>query len=565
MTQWNYSWQTVEFVENLFLINYLLDGVLRVNIVGKDIFLYPSIVIFDLIFPLFIYALFTSGLILSNNLRYSTFFFLRFINPDRYLRVNFLRRGNIIIRTIVNSIIQQLYLCVILAFLILFYSQIGITLFRDLNFNLLIFEPSQTPYYFSSLIYTIYHLTSTAFTDNYDTVTSMMRIRNEFCLKADPYHRYYLIAEREIVDAVDSKLYLHTAEQNATHLNRQTLILCDVNYDYENLNFYLNFTFNPDQTKHLMSVIISKCKQDVLMSKSKLLNCDFDRSDYMNKIKHTYTFRNKVNSALRNSFSSTDSHIYLTFERVKQISSKKDFSFDDSDQFYDYLNNFCNQLTTTDRYSILNYYDPRRYTDYSKIANWMNLEYLSLFQLIMSNSFTSKFSLNKICSKDETIKLYYLIFFILTKLIILNILKAILFKQYSLERLRDQNNLFNLHIQEFINCWRSFEDTNYRMDSEKLIHNHQFILDHLPIDYVLIFLKNHCPIRFRLQEELDEDLLYVLSKYSIKLNCFNENNFKNIGQIKFQMHLLDVLSICIAVQMNCRLVYNFYFIFLNRS
>lgn len=541
--QWNYSLGLVDIFESLFLINYLLDGVLKVNI-GKDIFLYPSVIVFDLLFPLVVYSLFVSGLRLPKRLLWSTLLFLRFLYPDRYLRFDFLRKGNIIIRVIVNSFPHQLYLCAILAFLILCFSQIGQILFKHLDFNLLVFEPNHMPFVYSSFFFSFVHLTTNTFTDDYDQVTSMMQVRNEFCRNVDPYHRYYLIAEKQIVKAVDYRLDLHDLEHgvqsNATANN--SLVLCNV--IHSSSGFYLNFTYNPDQIKHLMRIIRKSCSKDGLIERSELLSCDFNLLNYAKKIKYMYSFRNKLNLGLARLFNSTIKENNLLFERLTDQSNRTDRSVSDSDQYYNFLNDFCEELTGN-RYSIIKFDDERRFYNYSKFSKVIHLDFLNVFKFIISARKFHKVSLDQICTRKETIKLFYLLFFIVNKVFLLNILKAILFKRYDVEKVRDSNGFFNSDIQQFINAWRSFADSKPGLSSNDG--------DYLAIDQVLDFTRQSCPTKFGLQEPTAVGCLYILCKYSPKLSCFaDRNDFSCLSKLKTRMHLLDVLSICIAVRLNCR-------------
>lgn len=550
IVQWSYSLQLADAIESLFLINYLLDGVLKVNIVGKDVFRYPSVVLFDLLLPLAAYTLFASGLRLPKRLFWSTLLFLRFLYPDRYLRFDFQRKGNIIIRVIVNSFSYQLYLLAVLAFLLLCFSQIGQILFRHLDFNLLIFEPNHMPFFYSSVFLSFVHLTSNTFTDDYDQVTSTIQVRNEFCRKVDPYHRYYLIAEKQIVKAVDYRLNLHKLEHGIQSEANNTLILCSVTHDSS--GFYLNFTYDSDQIKHLMRIIRKSCTKDTLIERSELLSCDFDLNSYTKKIRYMYSFRNKLNLGLARMFNSTISEWNnLTFQRLADANNrthdqaKSASSTTDSDQYHDYLNDFCEELNGN-RYSIIKFDDERRFNNYSKIAKVIHLDFLNVFKFIMSNKF-SKVSLDRICTRRETIKLFYLLFFIVTKVFILNILKAILFKRYDVEKVRDSNGFFNSDVQQFINRWRSFADSSAGSRS------FEGDRDHLPVDQVLDFIRQRSPDKFRLPEPTVEGCLYILCKYSAKLGCFaDRNDFSCLSKLQMRMHLLDVLSICIAVHLNCR-------------
>ena len=535
--QWKFDLEVVDFYENLFLINYLLDGVLRINLVGRDIFLHPSLILFDLLFPLINYTLFVSGLRLSNRLLWSTFMFLRFLHPDRYLRFTYLRKSNIIIRTVVNSFLAQLYLIAILAFLILSFSQIGLTLFRHLDYNFLIFEPSQMPYFYSSFFYSYVHLTSIAFTDNFDISTILMRIRNEFCLKTDPFHRYNLLADSQIVKAVDYRLDLDSTDQ-IEHYNN-SLISCKVDLRAQYFGFYLNFNYRRIQVNYLLGSILKSCANDQLIYNSKILNCEFDLKDYSNKIRFMKEFKIELTHALIHYSKSRMLRMNLTFNKVKHIPELDKFIkkglFVISDQYYDFLTDLCTQLNGHNRYNLLEIDDERRSSNFSKIANWIRLDFLSVFRLIMADKQPSKVVMERICTRKETIQVFYLIFFIISRFFILNVLKAILFKRYDIEKLRDQNNFFNFDVQNFINDWRSFEETTIRKPFN----------DHLPVDYVLRFVRDRCPPKFRIDEQTNESSLYVLSKYSI--NCLKLDH-------KSQMHLLDVMSICIAVHFNCRQV-----------
>lgn len=547
--QWSYDRQLVDAIESLFLINYLLDGVLKVNIVGKDIFRYPSVVLLDLLFPLTLYTLFVSGLRLPKRLLWSTLLFLRFLYPDRYLRFDFQRKGNIIIRVIVNSFSYQLYLLAVLAFLLLCFSRIGQILFRHLDFNLLVFEPNHMPYFYSSFFLSFVHLTSNTFTDDYDQVTATMQVRNEFCRKADPYHRYYLIAEKQIVKAVDYRLNLHELELGKQSEANNTLILCGLTYVISS-GFYLNFTYDSDQIEHLMRIIRKSCTKDTLIEQSELLNCDFDLDSYAKKIRYMYSFRNQLNLGLAGLFNSTSEGTDLTFQRLADLRNRIsngtnnrtdkliNGSITDSDQYYDYLNGFCEELNGR-RYSTIKLDDERRFSNYSKIAKVIQLDFLNVFKFIMSNKFAKP--LDRICTRPETIKLFYLLFYVVAKVLIMNILKAILFKRYDVEKVRDSNGYFNSDIQQFINGWRSFAD----LKSDDT--------DHLPIHLVLDFVRQKCPDKFRLPEPTFEGCLYILCKYSAKLSCFaDRNDFSSLSKLRVRMHLLDVLSICIAVRLNCR-------------
>ena len=544
--QWNYSLDLVDTFESLFLINYLLDGVLKASLVGKDIFLYPFVILLDLLLPLIVYSLFVSGLRLPKRLLWSTLLFLRFLYPDRYLRFDFLRKGNIIIRVIVNSLPYQLYLCAILGFLILCFAQIGQILFKHMDFNLLIFEPNHMPFAHSSFFLSFVHLTSNAFTDDYDHVTSMMRVRNEFCRKMDPYQRYYLIAEKQIVKAVDYQLDLHhlnNSKQSNAPTNR-TLILCNVIHD--SFGFYLNFTYDSDQIQHLMQNIRRSCSRDTLIQQSELLNCDFNQISYTKKINYMYSFRNKLNLGLARLFNSTIRK-NLTFHRLadhRNRTSNRPESASDSDQYHDYLNGLCEELNGK-RYSIIKFDDERRFSNYSNIAKVIHLDFLNVFKFIVSAKKFHKVPLDRICTRKETIKVFYLLFCILTKVFVLNILKAILFKRYDVEKVRDSNGFFNSDIQQFINSWRSFADS--------LKGNLPDDRDYLPVDQVLSFVRRKCPAKFKLQESTAEGCLYILCKYSVKLDCFaDRNDFSCPSKVRMRMHLLDVLSTCIAVRLNCR-------------
>lgn len=525
----------VFWFENLFLLNYLLDGLIRIALVGEDSFQYTSIVIFDLLFPFCTYALFVSGLRAPNRLLWSTFLFLRFLNPDRYLRIEFLRKTNIILRTIVNSFTYQFYLILSLSFLILCFSSIGLILFGRLNFNFLIFEPNQISYFYSSLFYSFVHLTSTAFTDEYDSSTTIMRIRNEFCLKTDPYQRYYEIAQQTIVKAVDYRYDLHSMKVHKNIFEKNTLIICEIIYDDNSESFHLNFTYDSHQIKHLMELILLECKQDDLFSGSDLLSCDFDLKDYAGKIKYMDSFKKKLNYDLLELFTLKADDTNFTFEEIEKQRTAKLIlkKFSNSDQYFRQLSKLCDELNGFNRYLTARFDDYIRFYNYSKIANYIHLDFLNVFRLIMSNRFTRKISLDKVCTKSETIRLFYLIFYIISKIFILNILKAVLFKRYDLEKLKDQTNIFNTDIQEFINSFRFFQDFHAASSSDKN-------RDYLPVNLVLIFVKLICPTKFRIRERTDEGCLYILSKYSLKINSQN------------QVHLLDILSVCIAVQLNCR-------------
>jgi hypothetical protein len=113
---------------------------------------------------------------------------------------------------------------------------------------------------------------------------------------------------------------------------------------------------------------------------------------------------------------------------------------------------------------------------------------------------------------------------------------VVLFKRYDLEKLKDENNFFNSDIQEFINSWRSFEEFYRSIDKDQKI-----MKDYLPVNYVLIFIRSICPIKFRFKEKTDEACLFIISKYAIKIYHFQSS--------KMQVHLLDVLSICIAIRL----------------
>ena len=548
--QWSYRLELVDFFENLFLLNYLLDGILKLNIVGKDIFLYPSVIVFDLLLPLMLYSLFVSGLRLPKRLLWSTLMFVRFLYPDRYLRFDFLRKGNVIIRVIVNSFSYQLYLCAVLGFLILGFSQIGQILFGHLNYNLLIFEPNHMPFAYSSFFLSFVHLTSNTFTDDYDQATSTMRIRNEFCRKTDPYHRYFLIAEKEIVRAVDYQVDLHNLDESGRSLpdTNKTLILCDVTHDSS--GFYLNFTYDSDQIKHLMRIIHRSCTKDTLMiEQSELLNCDFNLESYTKKIKYMFAFRNKLNLALASLFDLMVRNKNFTFNVLANQSGPADnrtMKSTDSDKYYNFLIGFCDELRA-DRFSLIKSDDDSRFGNYSMIGNVIHLDFLNVFKFIISARKSTKVPLDQICTQKTTIKLFYLIFFILTKVFILNILKAILFKRYDVENVRDLNGFFNSDVQQFINRWRSFADS---LDGTRLDDP-----DRLPVNQVLDFLLQKCPPKFELQEPTAEGCLYILCKYSVKLSCLvDPDDLSCLRKVKMRMHLLDVLSVCIAVRLNCRYV-----------
>ena len=541
--QWNYKMEIVNFYENLFLINYLFDGLIRINLVGKDILLYPSVIIFDLLFPLIIYTLFVSELQLANRLLWSTFLFLRFIHPDRYLRFNFLRKCNVVIRTIVNSFFYQIYLCAILGFIILIFSKIGLILFRHLNYNLLIYEPNQMPYYYSSFFYSFIHLSSTAFTDSYDFATILMRIRNEYCLKTDPYHRYYLLAESQIVNVIDRKLNLDALDRGE-FVSNGTLFSCFVRYDLNAFNLIIDY--DESQIDHLMQLILKTCIKDGKIDKSNLLTCKFDTNFFSKKIKYIHSFEDRLNLALKQ-ISELNSNINtnLTYEIFKnrtddQVPYLND-TFTISDQYFTFLNDLCVSYNSSERVTISQLDDKYRLFGFSTISNLIYLHFLNVFKLIMNEQFNKKLSLNRICSEPKTIQLFYLIFFIICKFFILNILKTILFKRYDLERLRNQSDFFNSDIQDFINSWRSFEQVHDDKNSS--------IQDYMSIDLILIFIQNNCPAKFRIENQTDETCLYILSKYSAKLNCFfNKENANDL--IKMRMHLFDVLSICVAIHFN---------------
>ncbi|RWS15791.1 sodium channel protein type 5 subunit alpha-like protein [Dinothrombium tinctorium] len=392
----------LDFFEEFFLTFYFFDGLMRYIVVGYNYFYYPKLIFFDIILPVMLYSIHVSSAPIGR-VNVSIFIMLRFLAPDRYVRIKFLSKAKLMIKALVASWNEQFYMIVGLIVFLISAANIGLGFFQFTDKADNKYEPIAFPHVYITLPSAFFHLTTTVFGSGYDVSTVNLIIRSMYCKK-----------QMSLVTQIPFNNQLKRVK-NLEDVS--ALVICEFEEDSSKLRI------NEEGIELQLNVIEESFAKE-MRSYYASLNTIIDR----NLLKKN--FKNYFESIMMNARNTLTQHYY---DEINKKNPETNPNLREDEKWN--INLFSNRRLCSTLYE-----DKKIIIEY----------FISSIQQAFQRSFFTEE-----CASETTIRLFYFIVNFFAKLIILNILQSIVLVQYTRERMRDENDLID-DIIEYIDRWRDY-------------------------------------------------------------------------------------------------------------